>query len=302
MGPDLPVAFLLGAPRSGTSLVYKGLCLHQEAAWISNWVRRWPGAPPLAMLNRVAARAPRMQREVWFGSDSNAYVYGRTRLLKERVFPMPVEGEPVFVRSTGPAGAGEEDPALNLRRALGAIGKWAGGRVFVNKRIGNNRRIPLLLEAFPKARFVEIVRDGRAVAYSLSRVNWWLDDTVWWYGGTPRRWEAEGGDPWELCARSWVEETGAIEAGRGAVPPAQVLRMKYEAFLEDPLGSFGEVGSFCGLGEDPGWMDRLRELSYPNRNETWSRALDDAQITTIERIQGPTLGRYGYALHDRRFE
>ncbi|MBV9253816.1 MAG: sulfotransferase, partial [Actinobacteria bacterium] len=34
--------FLVGAPRSGTSLLYKALCLHPDAAYISNWVNRFP--------------------------------------------------------------------------------------------------------------------------------------------------------------------------------------------------------------------------------------------------------------------
>ena len=34
-------------------------------------------------------------------------------------------------------------------------------------------------------RFVVLVRDGRAVAESLSRVDWWETNHVWWYGGTP---------------------------------------------------------------------------------------------------------------------
>ena len=33
--------FLLGAPRSGTSLLYKCLALNPGAAWVSNWVERF---------------------------------------------------------------------------------------------------------------------------------------------------------------------------------------------------------------------------------------------------------------------
>src|SRR6266542_3077460 len=131
--PDLAPLFIVGAPRSGTSLLYKLLCLHPRAAWISNWGRRAPGQPALAMLNRLAPRLPATRRRAWFGADGgNAYVYGRPRPL---------------------------------------------------------------VEAFPRARFVNLIRDGRAVAYSLSRVDWWEDGVVWWYGQTPRRWREEGRDP-----------------------------------------------------------------------------------------------------------
>src|SRR5262245_41010193 len=90
--------FLLGAPRSGTSLLYKALCMHPEAVWISNWLRKYPDAPVLAAASRLPRRLPECRRRVWFGSDSNAYVYGHHRPLWERAFPMPVEGEPIFRR------------------------------------------------------------------------------------------------------------------------------------------------------------------------------------------------------------
>ena len=78
--------FIVGAPRSGTSLLYKLLCLHPQAAWISNWSRRAPGVAAVAGFNRVALRFPATRRSVWFGSDAaNAYVYGRRRALWERL-------------------------------------------------------------------------------------------------------------------------------------------------------------------------------------------------------------------------
>src|SRR6266542_5558719 len=96
-GDDLAPLFIVGAPRSGTSLLYKLLCLHPRAAWISNWARRAPGVPAVVLLNRLAPRMPATRRRTWFGSDgASAYVYGRPRALVERLFPMPVEGEPVY--------------------------------------------------------------------------------------------------------------------------------------------------------------------------------------------------------------
>src|SRR6266511_863131 len=127
---DLAPLFIVGAPRSGTSLLYKLLCLHPRAAWISNWGRRAPGQPALAM-------------------------------------------------------------------------------------------------AFPRARFVNLIRDGRAVAYSLSRVDWWEDGVVWWYGQTPRRWREEGRDPWELCALHWVRELAAVDAWLRALAPEARARIEH---------------------------------------------------------------------------
>lgn len=291
--------FLVGPARSGTTLLYKLLCLHPRAAYVSNYVARFPRLPSLALLDRLARHAPAMQRRVWFGGESsNAYVYGARRPLLDRAFPMPVEGEPVF-RAAGlsPTGvAAGEDVAVvtaRLRRSIGRIGGRAGG-TFVNKRIANIYRIPVLREAFPDARFVALVRDGRAVALSLSKVDWWPDSAVVHAGTTPRAWEAEGGDPWELCARNWVEELSAMEEGLLHVPADQVLRLTYEELVGDPFARLDDVARFAGLAPSTEWRRRLGEIGFPNRNQAWAGGFDPAALATVEGVQRESLRRYGY--------
>jgi hypothetical protein len=293
-------AFLLGPARSGTSLLYKALCLHPQAGYISNWVRKYPSRPGLATFNRLPRRLAGARRTVWFGSDSNAYVYGRARSTLERVFPMPVEGEPLFTRCgltqySWETEASPEQQRQALREAFAVVQRTSGTDVVISKRIAHNRRVPQLYGAFPEGRFVSLVRDGRAVAYSLARVDWWEDDIVWWYGDTPRQWAAEGRDPWEICARNWVEELKAIEEGLAVVPERQRLAITYEGFVADPFGVLRQVAEFAGLRPDPGWEAELRRLSFPDRNEAWSQKLDPEVTALVESIQGQALDRYGYA-------
>ncbi len=298
-GDDLAPLFIVGAPRSGTSLLYKLLCLHPRAAWISNWARRAPGVPAVVLLNRLAPRMPATRRRTWFGSDgASAYVYGRPRALVERLFPMPVEGEPVYRHcgiGTGAAGVPERQTAA-LRRSFAAIRRWSDGDVLVSKRIGNNLRIPVLAEAFPRARFVHLVRDGRAVAYSLSRVNWWEDGVIWWYGGTPRRWREQGRDPWELCALHWVQELAVIQEGLAAVPAGRQLEVRYEQLIRAPAETVRSTGAFAGLSPDPAWTAELPRLRYPNKDEAWRERLPPEARDVIEHIQRDDLRRLGHAV------
>jgi hypothetical protein len=290
--------FIVGAPRSGTSLLYKLLCLHPQAAWISNWSRRAPGVAAVAGFNRVALRFPATRRSVWFGADAaNAYVYGRRRALWERLYPMPVEGEPVYRHcgiTAGLAGGGSEDAqAACLRRAFAGLRRWSGGRVLISKRIANNQRIPFLSAAFPTARFLHLIRDGRAVAYSLTRVDWWEDGVVWWYGDTPRRWRERGGDPWELAATHWVRELASIGEGLGAVAPERQLELRYEELVGEPVAVLRRVVGFAGLADDPGWVAELGRLRYPNKNEAWREHLAPAARDRVEAIQREELLRLG---------
>ncbi len=289
--------FILGPARSGTTLLYKGLCLHPEVAFISNWSARFPRLPVVAALNRVPRRLPSGARQIWFGRDSNAYVYGTPRRLIDRMFPTPVEGEPVYTRAGverpgGPPPA-PVDPRNALPAAFDSIRSLGSGSCFVSKRIANNLRIPMLHEVFPKARFVVLVRDGRAVADSLSRVDWWGSSMVWWYGGAPERWRAEGKDPWEMCARNWVEELAAIDEGLRVVPDEQVTRIRYEDLVVDPLNGFRRIAEYVGLRDDAGWRGSLSALPITDKND-WRGRLEPSVVERITTIQRVGLDRYGY--------
>ena len=295
--PTAPPVFLVGAPRSGTSLLYKALCLHPGAGYVSNWVRHFPHAPQLSAFNRFARRFPGARSQSWF-SNSNAYVYGaNSRSLSKRLFPAPAEGEPFFTAcgvNTDPPFS-VADTHERLRKAVGRVMRYGGGKVFVNKRIANNRRIPLLVEAFPQARFVNIVRDGRAVAASLSKVDWWHDSLVWWYGGTPRHWEADGGHPWDVCARNWVEELAVVQSGLTAAAPGAVMHLRYEDLVAAPIESFRRVADFAGLNGAPNWEHHLSALRI-EETDSWRRTLSGEELKRIESIQADDLELHGYVL------
>ncbi|HET6625224.1 MAG TPA: sulfotransferase [Nocardioidaceae bacterium] len=293
--------FLVGAARSGTSLLYKVMALHPESSWLSNWIQRFPKAPQLAALNRAARTLPERRRQVWFGRDGdNAYVYGARRRLQDRLFPMPAEAE-TFYDSCGISQEGEgslptePSDARSLRRGFDTISRWDGGRRVLSKRIANNRRIRLLSDAFPDARFIEIVRDGRAVAASLSTVDWWETSPVWWYGGTPEDWRREGRDPWELCARNWVEEVRVVRSGLSDLSPTRVLSLRYEELVRDPGSVVERAIAFSNLDPAaPEWRTALGEVRFPNQNDRWRTTIPDSGQAVIESVQGSELEHYGY--------
>jgi hypothetical protein len=292
------ITFVLGAARSGTTLLYKALCLHPDAAYFNNYLRRLPGHPSAGIANRLARRTPGVRRRVWFEGGSNAYVYSRRRSVMTRLYPMPVGGEPAFAR----CGLGEfeveqhvtPEQARALRRAAAGVQWWGGGSCFVNKRIANLRHIHLLAEAFPSARFVDITRDGRPVAVSLSKVDWWEGSVVWWYGGTPQAWRDQGRDAWELCSRNWVEEVRAIDSGLAQLDPGRVLRVTYEELVADPVHIIHHVAEFAGLSDHPGWRAEIGRLRVNNRNDSWRERLSPEAVERIEAVQAEELRRRGY--------
>ena len=202
------VAFLVGAGRSGTTLLYKLLCLHPQIAYISNYENRF-GWIPGGLACRAVAGRPQDKVQAWFNERGNAYFVNRPWLQK--VFPAPHEGESVY-RSCGVPLFPEPDyvpPARTgkcLRCRFERIRRRSGAALLLSKRTANNRRIHLLSAIFPEARYVHLVRDGREVTQSLSAVEWWNEHTVWWDGRTPLEMEQAGEPRLAICARNWVRE------------------------------------------------------------------------------------------------
>ena len=257
--------FILGAPGSGTSLLYRALCLHPRAAWISNYNRRLAALPQVAMLNRLGHGALDVRRQAWFGEDGeNVQHSGQRRALRERAVPRPVEGEPLFRRRRVLADLDDGIPdaeQLMLRTDLARLTRAAGGGVLVSKRLGHNRRIALLAEIFPDSKFLVMSRDGRAVARSLLAADWWPRAHIWWWGGTPADWAKDGGDPTELAAEHWVHEVQAIDEGLTGLSSRRVLRVSVrvaaaltarrthrDGSVRWPRGGPGLAG---GAGPDP---------------------------------------------------
>lgn len=289
--------FILGAPRSGTSLLYRCLALHPAAAWPSNYLRRAPAVPVLAALNRVAAAAPATRSRVWFGSaGDNAYRYAAHRSLGERVFPQPVEAEPLYRRRGLPGQSESREPTagqLLLRKDFQRLMRYSGGSVVISKRIANNTRVPLLRSIFPAARFIDLRRDGRAVAASLLDVDWWKREPLWWCGVTPGNAAGRGQDVVLLAAQHWVREVEAIGTGLAGTPQDQVLQLEYEAMVVDPLGTLQRAASFCGLGADERWHEALSRLRFPNHNDAWIGTLGD-RAADVTRVQAVPLAALGY--------
>lgn len=298
-GSDIPVALIVGAPRSGTSLLYKVLCLHRDAAYVSNWTNRFGCAPVTAGANRIATRRPSRRRAVWFVDGENAYVYGRRRPIAERLFPAPVEGHRLFSRlgasfpeSPGKVGTIDAD---RLRRQIDVITRRGGGSVFVSKRVINNWYLGQLDAALPRARYVHVLRDGRSVAASLQRVDWWQTSIVPWWGGTPEQWRAEGRDPWELVAATWVKETEVVDEFLEAAPSSRKLTVRYEDLLADPTAVLADVARFAGLDDDPAWTAEIASLRFPkDKARAWEESLDGEALQVVAGVQGSLLAQHGY--------
>jgi Sulfotransferase family len=164
-------------------------------------------------------------------------------------------------------------------------------------------RAGLLHAAFPEARFVEIVRDGRAVANSWLEMGWWHGyggPGAWHLGPLPatyaEEWEESGRSFVTLAAIGWKILLDAFDTARSLMPPSQWLRVRYEDVVADPRAQVGEILDFSGLQ----WTDEFERAfaAYPfevSRVDGFRRDLDPASVELLEHSLGTRLEALGYA-------
>jgi Sulfotransferase family len=164
-----------------------------------------------------------------------------------------------------------------------------------------------LLDAFPDARFLQIIRDGRdAVASMLA------DPAVLaWFKAGAVDLDAEFPHPllgledeadrvaWPglsmtaRCAMRWRGSVRQMARLRGRLPAAQLITFRYEDVTRQPADAAAAMSDFLGTpvhAVEPSAPGRPA-LAEPG---SWRRALSPAQTGEIEAIAGDELRRVGY--------
>jgi len=291
---------LLGAGRSGTTLLYKLLSAHPDIAYLSNYQSRWPACPHTAIAHRMLRVLSYFIRTTWFKKEGGAY-FNKRRAWLQSLVPTPAEAESVY-RACGlplsPQDGFVPDSklVLCLNNRFEKIRLLSGAKVLLTKRTANNRRIAQLTQIFPRARYIHLVRDGRAVAYSLPRVAWWDDHTLYWADASPKDLIARGADPIELAATNWVAEMNSLERGISLIKPEYVFLARYEELLENPVAEIGRMLEFIGLGGGMpiGYRKLIDSLLLRPREESWVTAWSEEEKRRVINLQFEQLRRYGY--------
>ena len=162
-------------------------------------------------------------------------------------------------------------------------------------------RIGFLSEIFRDARFIHVLRDGRAVANSLLNVEWWWG----WRGPMSWRWGAlssEQKQEWErynksfvvLAAIQWKILMDAIEKAKNYVSSDNFLEIKHEDLCSDAIAVFREVIKFCGLEWTRDFETKLKSYELKNTNDKWQKELTSKQKSDLEEVLQNHLRKYKY--------
>lgn len=290
--------FLLGAGRSGSTLLYKLLSMHPEVGYISSYNNALPNFLPTAYINRWAANRIHLKRQVWFEKNGNAH--GFQRNFMHRLMPWPVEGENIYARAGIPLfGDAKHDlneaSAQQLYKTMQKLAQQQGVDVMLSKRVANNRRIPWLKKAFPEAKFIHLVRDGRDVAYSFSQVSWWNEQTrIWWANKTMQEMNHDGWSNLSVTAKTWVEAVRTVENDLESIHPDQILRINYEDLLAQPMLVLNKILAFMHLKNYSAYAKEIESLNLHPVSPKWQAVWTHEEHAQVLLEQQEELSKWSY--------
>jgi hypothetical protein len=198
----------------------------------------------------------------------------------------------------------EDEAAGRLRRTIERVRRFGLARRLraVEQTPETSFVLGAALRAYPHAKVVHMVRDGRDVACSLLEQGWLraerggADDVGNAYGEQARFW-VEPERAREFNAASEASRAGwawrrYLTAARAAAPAA-TLEVRYEELAADPDATAARIARH--IGADPRALaEALREV-HSHSVGRWRRDLTEEQIADVEAEAGPLLRELGYS-------
>jgi LPS sulfotransferase NodH len=305
--------FVVGAPRSGTSLLHQLLRLHPALAWITPVSNRclahrsvgprgsYPVETPATapFIEAVVRRLPRrLTPPRWRGPHDGS--------LGAKDLPETSEGYQIwrgFCPEAPHHRLTEADVTAEAAGYFRGVARWHARRFgrprFLGKRPRHVLRLRYLRAVFPEAQFVHLVRDGRAVSASMLRRRRGARGEQAWWGLKPPGWRRVQGRPpvvqcgwtWKRCcqiARDDAEATGLM--------PDQYHRVRYETLTARPVPTLNGLIEALGLSSPETFQRALRPhlSALENRNDRWPARLSATQQEALLNEIGEALKREGY--------
>lgn len=249
--------FVLGCPRSGTTLLSRLLAKTQygapvESHFITKYYKRLHLYGDiskkdnfLSLLNDILQERPVMQWGLSFSKEE--FFQGVTEYTYSNLI----------------------NNLMLLRKGRDAIQSWG------DKTPNYILDLDAIYSLFPQAKYIYIVRDGRDVALSLLERNWGPNNVF-------------------ECAHYWRNCNNANPIIEQLNKDKQLYFLKYEELLEKPEGKIPEIFEFLGDSFPQEYIDQLIASIRRNNTMKWRTKMSEFQIRIFENIAADVLNQYKY--------
>jgi hypothetical protein len=228
--------------------------------------------------------------------DIAGYPYEANELWHPRRFPWALTDQPTAPFWADPHGftaasLAARSPAddRRLKAVFGAYQFAFGGKAFLNKSVMITFMVPKVLELFPRARFIHVFRDGRAVALS-----WAIHEgaKIQAHRAPFARFglDLDREALLERFAEHWTQHILEIERQKARldlVGRGLLHELRYEDLCEDPSRELRRIARFMDL--DPQRFAGTGHAAIADTNAKYRRELPLATIERISSVMQPAL-------------
>lgn len=274
-----PPVFIVGSPRSGTTLLYHMLLSSGGFAIYRSETQVFSMLAPAFGHFRKRSHRERFLRQ-WLPSE----LFLRSGLDPAKIGPLVLDhchsgGDLLWILMEG-------------------IAESQGAERWAECTPTHSLHMLEIMEHSPDARFIHIIRDGRDVAVSMAKQGW--IPSLFWDGDA----EAAAAVYWDWLAE-WTRREGK-KAG-----PERYREVLFEDLLRVPEQTLASLGDFIDHKLD---YDRIRRVAIgsvgvPNTSfgtewqggtfepvRRWKRVLSPEKLRKIEMLIGHRLCELGYEL------
>lgn len=300
---DRPI-FIVGLPRSGTTMLYNLLCAHEHAAYITNSINACPESIcTIEWLRKKLNLNIRGERFLadsidtdfgspsepitlwgkWIGRDTHTLYWKEKRLADFA----PEKIQEIY---------------RDIRKIIFSAGP--GERRFICKYPVLQTELRMVQDLFPDAHFIHIVRDSRPAANSLLKLYHLVNGqikkinhpTVKYFVPYPRLQSLQsyidqfGADDIRTTAHIWQDSVNLVQ--ETAPDLKNYIEVRYEDILQEPQKELSRLFKFCGLhwpeASNPAFQHEFEIIGKTRHQNKY------ADFEVIEEITAPTLKKLGY--------
>jgi len=275
--PSLPIVFIVGSPRSCTTLLAQLLAETGAFSYVSNFVARFWMAPYVGTLieNALGARSSPLQQtfvsqygvtEGWHSPHEFGYFWGRWFSFGD-------------THKLSPDQLAQID-SVSLCREIAALESFDNKSLFF-KNLTCGLQITFLAKLLDRSIFVLCQRHAlynmQSLLMARKKV---LGDSRAWFSLKPKEYlQLLSRTPYEQVAGQIYFTLKDIETSAGALSPQRFVRVHYDDLCSQPRAEVGKIVEVvCQLGGNVDW----EPTSIPERfQSTDVQRVSDEEFETL---------------------
>ena len=297
--------FVIGMPRSGTTILSEAMSIHEDVGWFSNYMNKLPYIPEVTLLTRIV-NIPRIG---WHLRGKKRQSKGFGSFIRSWL-PYSAEAFPVWGLYCGSKfpwdyminRVANENEKYRIRTTIKNVLILQGKQRFFSKFTGPPR-ICYLNSIFPDAYFVHVLRDPRAITSSLLKVPFWKKggglENPWWRNGLCQgyveEWINSGRSSIALAAVQWKQVVELAWQESKILDSSRYIELRYEDFVSAPHGALQEILNKVDLPYSLSVQRYINSIGkVQNMNFKYKQNLTRSDILLIEKITNNTAQKAGY--------